>query len=149
MKTQKGFTLIELVMVIVILGILAAVAIPKFADLTSRAETSAEEGIIGGLRSALSVYASDQVSSGAAQSLWYPKNPFDAVQDYPTSLDTLVQTKPDFAGTPADRNIWRADGAPNEAVTVIWHSWKDGITMHSWRYDTLDGTLSLDSLFSG
>ena len=52
MKKQSGFTLIELVVVIVILGILAAVAIPKFIDLRGNAETAAIEGVAGGLESA-------------------------------------------------------------------------------------------------
>ena len=51
---QKGFTLIELVIVIVILGILAATALPKFADLRGDAAKAAVDGVAGALNSAFS-----------------------------------------------------------------------------------------------
>ena len=55
MKIQKGFTMIELVMVIVILGILAAVAIPRFVDLQGNAQQAAVDGMAGALSAASSV----------------------------------------------------------------------------------------------
>ena len=75
-RADEGFTLIELVMVIVILGVLAAVAIPVFVNLQTEANTAAEKGVVGGVRAGLQTYFID-TSRGNRTS-------------YPTSLDGIA-----------------------------------------------------------
>lgn len=64
MRSNKGFTLIELVVVIVILGILAAVAAPKFMDLQSDARISALQGLQGAVKSAVNLTYAKGVVQG-------------------------------------------------------------------------------------
>lgn len=61
-QKQAGFTLIELIIVIVIIGILAAVAIPKFQDLTTKAQENATKAIAAELASAAAIaYAKNKI----------------------------------------------------------------------------------------
>jgi prepilin-type N-terminal cleavage/methylation domain-containing protein len=65
MNNKKGFTLIELMIVVAIIGILAAIAIPKFADLINKSKEGATKGSLSSVRSAIQVYYGDNEG-------WFP-----------------------------------------------------------------------------
>lgn len=64
MRKQLGFTLIELIVVIVILGILAATALPRFINMQADARVAALNGMAGGIRSAVAVVQSKYILLG-------------------------------------------------------------------------------------
>jgi len=127
LRSNSGFTLIEIVIIIVVLGILAAVAIPKYQDIQLNARASATKGALGGLRSGISIYyANTAVTTGFAT--WPPidslrsvgvvmrdgisTNPFQSPGNAPDSIVTgvtkgvIVGTRGGWAYKPATGEIW-------------------------------------------
>ena len=92
MKNNKGFTLIELIMVTIILGILAAVAIPRYMTTVTKAEEAAEDAVISSIEAGLETYAIEQLMSNGRRS--WPSNPWDALE---TKTDRYDATDTDDA----------------------------------------------------
>ena len=99
MKNNKknGFTLIELIMVMIILGILSAVAIPRYLETIQKSEISAEDAVIDRICSALEGYAQHKMLTEGRR--YWPENPFEA-------LETVPQTYSDDGENANVDNEW-------------------------------------------
>lgn len=64
-KTQKGFTMIELIIVIALLGILAAFALPRFANFTTQAASATRSSIVSSLNSSLGIAHAQWIANGS------------------------------------------------------------------------------------
>ena len=121
-KTQNGFTLIELIMVMIILGVLAAVAIPRYLDTIENAEQASEDAVISNIRGALENHAIHKLLDSGRR-IW-PYNPFDALSEQP---QTYTQ---DGTWADSDQEWTFVDGDP----AYITHQRSDN-TRFKWEYD--------------
>ena len=128
MKNNKGFTLIELIMVTIILGILAAVAVPRYMGAVSNAEAAAEAATVAALQSAVENYATQKYLETGRYS--YPSNPFDYIE-----VDGYAGL-----GTASADGEWKISGV--EGYVLVSHQRRDD-NVYSWSYDSSDLT-SLD-----
>lgn len=127
MKNQKGFTLIELVLVIAILGILAVTALPRFLDLSTEAEQASRDGVVGAVRAGIALYrANDMVTNGGTGS-------------YPATLDANadgVACATCFSSILANGindGSWRR-------VSATSYTFNDGTALTTYTYSTANGT---------
>ena len=109
---QQGFTLIELVVVIVILGILAVTAAPKFIDLTADAKSSVVEAVEGSLNSAADMAHAKALVNGITTtgSLSIANGTVVFVNGYPTAETINVVMEVDTGASNGDFKLANPDG---------------------------------------
>ena len=145
-QTQKGFTLIELMIVIAIIGILAAVALPAYSDYTNRAKMS--EVILAGSACRTEVTEVIQTGNAMASDLGCEKAPSGGISKYVTSVAvntsgviSVVVPATLVAGTVTFTPFDNAT-SPGALTYGANTGWSDGIS--EWRCtSTTDGLLEL------
>ena len=113
-RNRSGFTLIELIAVIVVLGILAGVALPRYFDYAAQAKEASARGSLGGVRAGVANYYADQAIQGAAA---YPD--ITALETLGTVMQEVIPDNPyDSGGTPNDVHVATVAEANARTVPV-------------------------------
>ena len=126
-NTNKGFTLIELIMVMIILGIMAAIAIPRYLETIQKSEVSSEDAVINKLCVAIENHAQHKFLTEGRR--YWPTNPFDALTTKPQTYTT--------DGTNCDKdNEWTfVVEASTNGTGRITHQRADN-ERFQWTYDS-------------
>lgn len=154
-RDKRGFTLIELVLVITILGILAVAALPVFQNLTGNARRSSRDGVVGAVRSAINMVYSQNIANGMAPAAaWPTTGTLDAAA---TAVGDCTPANSCFLGRPAAAGASPGpilqqgitDGAGGAGAGTGWEKtgadvWthNDGVTLCTYTYAPAGGTLT-------
>ena len=136
MKNKNGFTIIELIMVMIIIGVLAAVAIPRFQDVVIESEVAVEQRVINTIYNGLETYAREKYVANGVRS--WPENPFTALSKLPPDYDADLYV----LSLMKDRDwIFTGDGNNTAYNNTIAHLRKSD-SVSTWAYDPITGAIN-------
>ncbi|SVB10135.1 uncharacterized protein METZ01_LOCUS162989 [marine metagenome] len=135
MKNKNGFTIIELIMVMIIIGVLAAVAIPRFQDVVIESEIAVEQRVINTIYNGLETYARERYIENGVRS--WPENPFTALSKLPPDYDADLYV----LSLMKDRDwVFTGDGNNSAYNNTIAHLRKSD-SISTWTYDQATGAI--------
>ena len=134
MRKEKGFTLIELMIVVAIIGILAAIAIPRFAQMLEKAREASTKGNIGALKSACSIYYGD----------WEGKWPSTLGTDAALPFSKYMDVIPLVKVTAPNNATYSPDTDGNEISYLVRLASPDREGF-GWAYDSQTGNVYVNS----
>ena len=135
MKNKNGFTIIELIMVMIIIGVLAAVAIPRFQDVVIESEIAVEQRVINTIYNGLETYAREKYIENGVRS--WPENPFTALSKLPPDYDADLYV----LSLMKDRDwVFTGDGNNSAYNNTIAHLRKSD-SISTWTYDQATGAI--------
>jgi len=132
-NAKKGFTLIELMIVVAIIGILAAIAIPRFAQMLEKSREGATKGNLGSLKSAASIYYGD------VQGVWPTTLNSQSVYSFSKYLDNIYPVKVTGAF------VAGVSSPSGSIVNVVSQGTVPSSESSGWMYDSTGGTVYVNS----
>ena len=127
--------MIELILVMIIIGILAAISVPRFTQIVRQSEAASEQGVLVNLVAALDTYSQEQFIEDGVLS--WPANPFDALNKVPPSYDKTQST----LMSEMDDSDWIFTGeASNDYKNSIVHRRKED-SLAIWTYNKSNGEI--------